>query len=114
MGKVEAYPTATPTDRIALSLDNAHNEYAPVYSVFREYIKNLTFEAQGGNNVRVCNLNPDWNTLTKLKIDKNGCATTTYSDEGNNLLLVIGGIEVRGALTLADHPETQYTIEYTV
>lgn len=110
MGKIEAYPTDTPSHRVSLSLETANGAYAPVYHVFREYIKNLTFEAQGGATVRICHLNPKYNALPSLKIDSQGCANVGYAD----LIHVIGSIRVHGDLSIENHPAESYTIEYTV
>lgn len=110
MGKVEAYPSDSPSHRVALSLETANGEYAPVYHVFREYIKNLTFEAQSNNSVKICNLNPAHNAFSSLRIDGNNCASVPYSD----LINVIGSIRVEGDLSIDGHPSEPYTIEYTV
>jgi hypothetical protein len=59
MGKVEAFPADASTERVILSLETANGGYAPLYSIFREYIKNITYE-KIGDKVRVCNLNPDY------------------------------------------------------
>lgn len=110
MGKIEAYPSNSPNNRIALSLETANGEYAPVYHVFREYIKNLTFQSQGSNSVKICHLNPSYNAFSSLRIDRDNCASVSYAD----LINVIGSIRVSGNLSIDGHQSEPYTIEYTI
>ncbi len=95
MGKVEAYQVDSPTQRVVLNLEKANGEYAPVYHVMREYIKNLTYE-KSGNQVKVCNINPSYNVNASLKPDASGCRTMNYTD----LMNLIGSIVVTGNLSI--------------
>ena len=109
MGKIEAYPSDTPKNKVVLDLSVANGEYAPLYNIFKEYIKNLSY-TQKGTGVEVCNVNKDFVGDPQFKVNSSGCVDVSYSQ----LLNFIGSIHVRGSLSIDGAPEEEYTIEYTI
>lgn len=60
MGKIEAYPSDSPTDKVTLDIKTANENYGAVYSEFKKYIQNLTFVAKGNNSVEVCGMKAEF------------------------------------------------------
>lgn len=110
MGKIEAYPSDNNKDRIILKLDIANGEYAPLYKIFKEYIKWLSFKPKGNNSVEICGLKKEFTNNIAYEPNSNGCKTVNYDD----LLNVLGNITVKWNLAINGNPAENYTIEYTV
>ncbi len=113
MGKIEAYPTARPTDRVTLSLDDMYDAYAPLYTKIRDSIKNVTYTPKG-SNVEVCNLDKSFIVNSSFAPDSKGCKIIQYTD----LLNLLGSIQASWTLSIKDKDgeiDTEdYTLEYTV
>lgn len=113
MGKIEAYPTARPTDRVTPSLDEMYNTYAPLYTEMRAFIKNITYTPKW-SGVEVCNLKKDFLSNESFFPDSKGCKAIQYTD----IINLLGSIKTSWILTVQDKDGEKatenYTLEYTV
>lgn len=111
MGKIEAYPSDTPTDRVLLNdLEIANIKYGTLYTEFKNYIQNLTFTQKGNNSVEVCGMKKEYVANSAYTPNSRGCKEVTYED----VLNLLGNITVKGQLAIDDHAPEEYTIEYSV
>ncbi len=110
MGKIEAYPSNDPSNRVLLEINIANGKYAPLYTTFKEYIKGLKFTSKGNNSVEVCGLKKEYTNDIAYAPNSSGCKTVNYDE----VLNVLGNITVKWNLAIDGNPAEQYTIEYTV
>lgn len=109
MGKIEVYPTGNVKDRVVLDLEDANWKYTSLYSPFKQYLKNLTF-TKDGSNVKVCNLKKEYVWDKQFVVWGDGCTMTNF----DNLLNLIGSIQIHGQINSEANGNEDNTLEYTV
>lgn len=90
MGKVEAYATDTPTERVVIDPES-RKTYEPLYSTFKSYISGFKYTRKGNNSVEICGLKKEYTNDTAYAPNGSGCKEVNYDE----LLKLLGNITVK-------------------
>lgn len=107
MGYTYVYPIDTPENTI--NLESAENKalYQSVYTVFKEYVKNLNITGQE-NEVTICNVNRAYQKSSDYYPDSQWCLTLSY----DNLINFWGNIMIPGTASTGSGELENIALEY--